>query len=106
MKIDTKILKQPFLSKVVFAILSMRSLGFETPRRLEFDTKFGTKGVLKLEQQTIILALSANRTLEMGSENRLKIVKNLILTPHVHPAAPMVLQDAPEVPKWSPRVPE
>ena len=50
-----------------------------------------------------ISSLSAQKAFKRGPQINPKSMKILFRTPRVHPAAPMVLQGAPEVLKWFPK---
>ena len=107
-KIDPNNLKNDLCEKMIFAIHSMRKPGFETTRRPDFYSKFGTKSVLETssEKNQIFRPRCQNHVqnrVPKSTQNRYKSDSG---PPRAHPAAPMVPQGAPKVPKWSPRVPK
>ena len=101
-KSNPKSIKNAFCEKLAIAILYIREPGSRSPRRPNFDSTIDTKSDLETSpERNWNFSLGAQQTLKIRSPNQAKINGN-----RVHPAAPMVLQGAPEAPRRSPRVPK
>ena len=89
-----------------FAILSMRRPGIKSPKRRYFDSESILKSDLKTSPDENCnvkhrCPKSFQNRVPKASQNRWNSCSG---SPRVHPAAPMVLQGGPEVPKLFPRV--
>ena len=101
-----KYTKIDFHEKSIFAILSLRKQRFLNPKRRETESEIVNKNDLETSLNI------TNTFRDFEPENRHKQVPKAFQNrPRscdgqllVHPAAPMVLQGGPEVPKWSPKM--
>ena len=98
-----KSMENDFRGKSIFAILSMRKTRFGSPKRRNFDAIIDKKMTwiqARTKKQDFKL-LGFKKLIYTGPKISPKSCK---LPSRVHPAAPMVLQGGPKMPKWLPRL--